>query len=189
MGLILVVPMARSKNRRAPPDVAPRGDEHIDDLAELVDRPVHIPPAAGGLHIGLVDLPAISNTMSARPSSLGQQWREPLHPAIHGDVVDLDAPLGEQLLDVAVGEAEAQIPVHGNDNHIGWEPEASKLRPWNRSRARTARSYAASLAAPQRSQRTQQHPVDTRCGSGWAVPTCLVGWSEPDNQAEGGDSC
>jgi hypothetical protein len=28
----------------------------------------------------------------------------------------------------------------------------------------------------------------TRCGFDWAVPTCLVGWSEPGNQAEGGDS-
>jgi hypothetical protein len=26
------------------------------------------------------------------------------------------------------------------------------------------------------------------CGSGWAVPACLVGWSEPGNQAKGGDT-
>jgi putative transposase len=25
------------------------------------------------------------------------------------------------------------------------------------------------------------------CGSGWAVPACVVGWSEPGNQAKGGD--
>jgi hypothetical protein len=81
MGLIVVVPMACSKNRRGRPDVAPRGDEHVDDLAELVDRPVHIAPPPGDLHIGLVDLPAISNTMPARPSSLGQQRCEPLHPS------------------------------------------------------------------------------------------------------------
>jgi hypothetical protein len=93
------------------PDVAPRGDQHVDDLAELVDCPVDVHHWPATLHIGLVDLPAISNTMSARPSSLGQQRREPLHPAINGDVVDLDAPFGEQLLDVAVGEAEAQVPV------------------------------------------------------------------------------
>jgi hypothetical protein len=156
MGLILLVPMACSKNRRAALTSRRRGDEYVDDLAELVDRPVHVAPLAGDLHIGLVDLPAISNTMSARPSSLGQQRCEPLHPAIHGDVVDLDAPFAEQLLDVAVGEAEAQVPVDRDDNHIGWESEASKVRSWNRSRARTARSHAASLAAPQRSQRTQQ---------------------------------
>jgi hypothetical protein len=109
MGLLLVVPMARSKNRRAPltSDVALPGDEHVNDLAELVDRPVHIPPLAGDLHIGLVDLPAISNAMSARPSSLGQQRCEPLHPSVDGDVVGLDPAFGEQLLDVTIGEAEA----------------------------------------------------------------------------------
>jgi hypothetical protein len=28
----------------------------------------------------------------------------------------------------------------------------------------------------------------TPCGSGLAVPVCLVGWSEPGNQAKGGDT-
>jgi hypothetical protein len=125
------------------PDVAPPGDEHVNDLAELVDRPVHVAPLAGDLHIGLVDLPAISNTVAARPSSLGQQRCEPLHPAIDGDVVDLDTPFGEQLLDVAVGKAKAQVPVDRDDDDIGWEPEASEVRPLHRSRARTTRSHAA----------------------------------------------
>jgi hypothetical protein len=30
--------------------------------------------------------------------------------------------------------------------------------------------------------------VDMQCGSGWAVPAGLAGWSEPGNQAKGGDS-
>jgi hypothetical protein len=37
------------------------------------------------------------------PGGLGQQRREPLHPTVDGDVVDIDAALGEQLLDVPVG--------------------------------------------------------------------------------------
>jgi hypothetical protein len=40
--------------------------------------------------------------MPAGPGSLGQQWREPPHPAVDGGVVDLDAAFGEELLDVAV---------------------------------------------------------------------------------------
>jgi hypothetical protein len=41
--------------------------------------------------------------------------------------------------------------------------------------------------------RTRQTPppgrtVDRQCGFGWAVPDCLAGWSEPGNQAKGGDS-
>jgi hypothetical protein len=41
--------------------VAPRGDEDVDDLPELVDGPVEVAPLAGDLHRRLVDLPAISN--------------------------------------------------------------------------------------------------------------------------------
>jgi hypothetical protein len=40
--------------------------------------------------------------MAAGPGSLGEQRREPLHPPEDGDVVDLDATFGQQLLDVAV---------------------------------------------------------------------------------------
>ena len=44
-----------------------------------------------------------------------------------------------------------------------------------------------------RPDRARQTPppgrtVDMQCGSGWAVPACLVGWSEPGNQAKGGDT-
>jgi len=38
----------------------------------------------------------------AWPRGLGQQRGEPLYPPVDRDVVDLDAALGEQLLDVAV---------------------------------------------------------------------------------------
>ena len=48
--------------------------------------------------------------MPAWPGGLGQQRREPLHPAVDGDVVDVDAAFGEELFDVAVGQAEAQVP-------------------------------------------------------------------------------
>ena len=35
-----------------------------------------------------------------------------LHPPIDRHVIDLDAALGQQLLDIAVGQAVAQIPAH-----------------------------------------------------------------------------
>jgi hypothetical protein len=41
--------------------------------------------------------------VSARPGGVGQQRGEPLHPPVDGDVIDLNAALGEQFLDVAVG--------------------------------------------------------------------------------------
>jgi hypothetical protein len=45
--------------------VPPWEDHHVDDLAELIDRSVHIPPSAGDLHVGLVPGPAISHGVPA----------------------------------------------------------------------------------------------------------------------------
>jgi hypothetical protein len=64
--------------------------------------------------------------MPAGPSSLGQQRREPLHPAVDGDMVDLDAPLSQQLFDVAVGQAKAQVSADRDDDDIGWEAKPAK---------------------------------------------------------------
>jgi hypothetical protein len=44
-------------------------------------------------------------------------------------VVDLDASLGEQLLDVAVGQTEAQVPAHRQHNDVRWEAEAGEGAP------------------------------------------------------------
>jgi hypothetical protein len=75
--------------------IPPRGDEHVNDLAELVDRAVHVAPPAGDLHIGLIHEPAIPDQVAAGSGGVGQQRREPLHPPVDGDVVDLDAALDE----------------------------------------------------------------------------------------------
>jgi hypothetical protein len=87
--------------------VSVSGDEHVDDLAELVDRAVDVAPPAGDLHIRLVHEPAVPDQVAAWPGGVGQQRREPQYPPVDGDVVDLDPTLGEELLEVAVGQAEA----------------------------------------------------------------------------------
>jgi hypothetical protein len=83
------------------------GDEPVDDLPELVNRSVPIPPLAGDPHVGLVPPPAIPNAVPTGPGSLGKPWRAPHHPPVDRDVIGFDAPLGEQFLDVAVGQAQA----------------------------------------------------------------------------------
>jgi hypothetical protein len=40
-------------------------DHHVDDLAELIDRSVDVPPSAGDLHVGLIPGPAISHGVPA----------------------------------------------------------------------------------------------------------------------------
>ena len=72
----------------------------------------------------------------------------------------LATPLDEKFLDVAIREAEAQVPADRDDDHLGWEPEAGEGRAWNRSRSRLASSHAISLAELARSQRMQQRPIN-----------------------------
>jgi hypothetical protein len=81
----------------------------------------------------------MADGVAAGPGGVGEQRREPHHPPVDGDVVDLDAALGEQLLDVAVGQAETQVPAHRHDDHIRREAEADERGPrWDR-RARGGR--------------------------------------------------
>ena len=82
--------------------------QHVDDLAELVDRPIKVTPPTTDLHVGLVDKPPIPRGVPTGPGRLDEQRGEPDHPAEKRGVVNLDAAFGEQLLDVAVGQPEAQ---------------------------------------------------------------------------------
>ena len=63
-------------------------------------------------------------------------------------MVDLHAAFGEQFLHIAVRQRKAQVPAHGEDDHVGREAEASESRPGNGWRARTAGSHGDSLPAP-----------------------------------------
>jgi hypothetical protein len=40
--------------------------------------------------------------VAAEPGGVGQQRREPLHPPVDGDVVDLDAAFDQQFFNVSV---------------------------------------------------------------------------------------
>jgi hypothetical protein len=62
-------------------------------------------------------------------------------------MVHLDTALGEQFLDVAVGQPKAQVPADRQDDDVGWEAEASEGRSCSGSRAWAARSHAIRLAA------------------------------------------
>jgi hypothetical protein len=70
----------------------------------------------------------------------------PLDPAVDGDVVNLDAAFGEQLFDVAVPQAEAQVPTDGQDDHVGGKLNPAKAdRGTEAERGRQVLMLAASL--------------------------------------------
>jgi hypothetical protein len=60
--------------------------------------------------VPLVDEPPVTRRVPGRAGGVGQQWDEPLDPAVDRDVVDLDPTFGEQCFGVAVGQAVAQEP-------------------------------------------------------------------------------
>jgi hypothetical protein len=62
------------------------GDQHIDDLAVLVDRPIQINPPPGDFHIRLIHKPTISRDVPAGTSRIDQQRSEPLHPSVDGQL-------------------------------------------------------------------------------------------------------
>jgi hypothetical protein len=146
-GVILVVSMARSKKRRAALASRRWGDEHVDDLAELVDRTVDVAPPTGDLCVALIGLPAIADGVAAWPGGIDQQRREPLDPAVDGGMVDLDPAVGEQLLDVAIGQPKAQVPANRQHDHVRWKAEAGEGRSCERSSAER-RGLMATVCLP-----------------------------------------
>ena len=54
------------------------------------------------LDVGLVDEPTVTRRSPSEPGRVGQQRREPLHPPMHGDVINLHTTLGQQFLDIAM---------------------------------------------------------------------------------------
>jgi hypothetical protein len=55
------------------------GHQHVDDLPELVDRPIQVDSSPGDLHIRLIHKPAITGGVPAGPGRVDQQRSEPLH--------------------------------------------------------------------------------------------------------------
>ena len=76
------------------------GHQDVDDLPALVDRSIQVHPSTGDFEVGFVDEPAVAWSVPAGSSRVDEQRCESLHPPIHGDMVDGDAALSQQLLDV-----------------------------------------------------------------------------------------
>jgi len=101
----------------------------VYDLPGLVDCPVQVRPPTVDLDVGLVDEPAVTRHVTARPRSLDELRGEPLNPPVDRDVIDVHSPLGKQLLDVTIGQAVPQVPPHRHRDHLARKPETSERGP------------------------------------------------------------
>ena len=84
-------------------------NQHVEDLALVVDGTPQIHPLAGDSHHHLVEVPAIAGPRTAAAQSSRDHRSEFQHPTPDGFVRDVEPPLGEEFLDVAIAQGEAQI--------------------------------------------------------------------------------
>src|SRR6266704_5342700 len=97
----------------------------------LIDRPVQVGPLAGDLQVSLIDEPPVTRSMPARPGSLDELQSETLHPPVDADMINRYTALGQQLLNIPVGQPVPQVPAVRDRDHLPREPETK-----NRGRAR-----------------------------------------------------
>ena len=92
----------------------------------LVDRTAQIPWPSGHFALGSIHESAVADAVSVRAGGIGDERGEALHPLVDGGVANVDAVLGEQFFDVAVGLAVPEVPADRQQDHVESEPEPSK---------------------------------------------------------------
>jgi len=75
----------------------------------MIDGTPEIHPLAGAPHHHLVEMPAIARPRATPTQPLCDRGTELPHPAPYGFLGDVEPALGQQLLDVAIAQGEAEI--------------------------------------------------------------------------------
>ena len=84
-------------------------DQHVEDLAFSIDGAPEIHLLAADPDEHLVQVPSSVRLRASGPQPACDHRAEGEHPAPDGLVGDLDAALGQELLDVSVAEREPQV--------------------------------------------------------------------------------
>src|SRR4029077_4240937 len=89
--------------------VASALDKNVENLPFVVDGTPEIHSLAGDPHRHLVQMPAVARpraTLSQPPSDRGTELQ---HPSPHRFIGDVEPSCGQQFLDIAVAQGEAEI--------------------------------------------------------------------------------
>lgn len=102
---------------------------------------------------------------------------ETLNPAVQRDVIYLDPPLGQQLLEIPIRQPEPEIPPHRQQDHLRRKPETRERRRNGYRVQRTATVlHPSSLVRRPPDRSTQQ----TLVNNGTQPGQVLVDWSAAD---------
>ena len=84
-------------------------DKNVENLALVVDGTPEIHALAGDAHHHLVEMPAIARPRAALAQPSRDRRTELQHPTPYRFVGDVEPALGQQFLDIAVAQGEAEI--------------------------------------------------------------------------------
>ena len=96
-------------------------EEKVDRRTGRVHSTIQVAPLALDPNVGLVHPPTVVGRSEPRSQSAFHFRGVTLHPPPDGDVVGVHAPLGQQLLHVAVRQGETQVPAHCQEDHLRFE--------------------------------------------------------------------
>ena len=83
--------------------------QHIENLALVIDRAPQVHPLAGDANHHLIEVPPVARSWAAPSKPAGEPGPELQNPPPHGFIGNLQASLGQKLLDVAVAQGEPEI--------------------------------------------------------------------------------
>ena len=104
--------------------VAPFLDPDIQDFALVVHGPQQPDLLSADPDVHLIQMPPAGWQTPAPSQVRGDLRAELQRPAADRLIADLDAPLGQQFLDVSEAQRKAVLEPDGMADHVSWEPVA-----------------------------------------------------------------
>ena len=86
----------------------------IDGTPEMEDFALH-------LDHSLLEMRLVAGFGSIATDDVGEQWPKPLLPLADGLMADINAALGEDVLDIAKAQAETKRKSDGLANDLTWK--------------------------------------------------------------------
>jgi HSP20 family protein len=99
--------LAHQPERRAL--VAPALNQHIEDLALMIDGAPQVHPLAGDSDDHLVEVPPIARARAGPPEPSCNPGSEFQHPAPYRLIGDIEPALGKQILHIAIAQGEPEV--------------------------------------------------------------------------------
>jgi hypothetical protein len=109
--------------------ITPRLHQDIQHGAVLIDSPPQPVARSADLQQNLVEVPFVARSCSSPPLPPGKGGTELGAPLADRLMADDDAPLGEQILNVAEAEVETKVQPDGVSDDLGREAIATVQRP------------------------------------------------------------